>query len=154
RIYIVERRRLGALPRIGVGAGYDLRGLAGVGVAVLVFVRAVDGRLPVVDVDPQASAVGAHHPQPVGHWIEVDGSADAGLERLRHLALHRGLAGVGIDGDDRAVAGDAIKHAVGRPHVDADEWAGAFDIDLRRHFAHRRVDGHDRLAVDEADDPT
>src|SRR5262249_22830640 len=65
-----------------------------------------------------------------------------------------GLAGFGIDGDDRAIAGDAIKHAVGRPHVDAEKRAGALDIDLRRHFARRRVDGHDRLAVDEADDPT
>src|SRR5262249_23802816 len=90
------------------------RGLAGVGVAVLVFVRAVDGRLAVVDVDPQAGAVGAHHPQPIGHRVEVDGGADAGLERLRHLALHRGLAGFGIDGEDRAVAGNAVKHAVGR----------------------------------------
>src|SRR5262249_9724167 len=108
----------------------------------------------VVDVDPQASAVGAHHPQPVGHWIEVDSGADAGLERLRHLALHRGLAGFGIDGDDRAVAGDAVKHAVGRAHGDGDAWADRLDVDLRRRLAHRRVDGHDRLAVDEADDPT
>src|SRR5262249_30829944 len=73
---------------------------------------------------------------------------------LRHLAFHRGLAGFGIEGDDRAIAGDAIKHAVGRPHVDAEKRAGALDVDLRRHFARRRGDGHARLAVDEADDPT
>src|SRR5262249_19876419 len=76
------------------------------------------------------------------------------LERLGHLALHCGLAGFGIDGDDGAVAGDAVKHAVGRPHVDAEKGAGAFDVGLGRHFAGRRVDDHDRLAVDEPDDPT
>src|SRR5262249_6921492 len=38
--------------------------------------------------------------------------------------------------------------------VDAEKGAGAFDVGLRRHFAGRRVDDHDRLAVDEPDDPT
>jgi hypothetical protein len=60
---------------------------------------------------------------------------------------------LGVDGDDRPVAGDAIKHAVGRPDVDAEKGAGAFDVDLRRHLASRRVDDHDRLAVDEPDNP-
>jgi len=153
-IDVVERRRLGALPRIGVGAGHDFGRLAGIGVAVLVLVRAVDHRFPVIDIDAQAGAVRSHHAQPIGHRVEIDGGADAGLERLRHLALHRGLAGFGIDGDDRSIAGNAVEHPVGRPYVDADEGTGAFDIDLRHHLVGRRVDGHDGLAVDEANDPT
>src|SRR5262249_37351309 len=38
--------------------------------------------------------------------------------------------------------------------VDAEKGAGAFDVGFRRHFARRWVDDHDRLAVDEPDDPT
>src|SRR5262245_36958128 len=55
---------------------------------------------------------------------------------------------------DGVVAGNAVKHAVGRPHVDAEKGARAFDVGFRRHFAGRRVDENDRLAVDEPDDPT
>ena len=52
-----------------------------------------------------------------------------------------------------AVAGDAVNHAVGGTHVDADDPGGAFDIGLGGNLAGRRIDRHDRLAVDQPDDP-
>jgi len=116
-------------------------------------VRTVDGRFAIVDIDAKAGAVGAHHPQAIGNRIEVDRRHGAGLERLRHLAFHRGLARLDIDGEDRAVCRDTVEHAVGRTNIDARQRAGTFDIDLRCHLAARRVDGDDRLAVDQTDNP-
>ena len=69
---VVERGLLGALERVGVGAGDDLRLLALVHVGVGELVVAVLGDLAVVDVDAQVGAVVAHQAQPVGRRIEVD----------------------------------------------------------------------------------
>ena len=53
-----------------------------------------------------------------------------------------------VDGSHKYNDGDAN---AGKTPKDV---AGAFDVDLRRHLAGRRVDDHDRLAVDEPDNPT
>ena len=69
---VVERGFLGALERVGVGAGDDVRLLALVHVGVGELVRAVGDDLAVVDVDAQVGAVVADDAQPVGHRVEVD----------------------------------------------------------------------------------
>ena len=106
---VVERGFLGALHRVGVGAGDDVRLLALVHVGVGELVRAVLRDLAVVDVDAEVGAVVAHHAQPVGHRVEVDGRQVVGqlVVGLVQLRLHGRLAGLHVDRVDAAVGADA-----------------------------------------------
>ena len=128
---------LGALGRVGVGAGRDHRLLAVVGVGGVVVQRLVDGGRAIVDIDAQALAVGGDDAQPVGGRVEVDDRARAQRHLLRQHAAGRGLAAHMVDDDELAGRGQAVELAVGRPHVDADDLVGARD-------RHRRRGGHGR----------
>src|SRR5262249_61420883 len=82
RIVLKGGRPARPLQEIWVGARHDPRSLARVDIAFLVFVRAVDDGLAVVDIDAQAGAVGTHKAHTVGDRVEINRDDDATLEHF------------------------------------------------------------------------
>ena len=89
---------------------------------------AVDSDGPVVDIGAQVRAVGTDDAQAIGDRVEVDACHDAVGKGRGERALLGGGTGSGVDGDDLAVAGDAVKHAVGRADIDAVQALDAGDV--------------------------
>ncbi len=121
RVDVVERRLLGALHRVGVGAGHDLRRLA------LVHVGFREFQLPSFVTLPSSTLARRFMPsEPMIRRRSATGlkSTVAMAPARQHgveLGLHGGLAGCRVDRRHRAVGGEAVEHAVGRAHVDAEE---------------------------------